>query len=122
LEASTTAPQQETLTRANARLYQLLVDLDDRADRFRQVLTRGLITGAPSPPLASGFFLAATGEVKAFMADVFELVVDCQNEVSWTAETLRVDASYRRKARLGYVGLAIAAAIVIALAIGARVG
>jgi hypothetical protein len=106
-----------TLT-ANARLYQFLSYLRQGRKRLGRLVYRGAHSETPAAPMIAGCYFAATGQdarhEQAFVAGVFREIVEQQNYVSWTAEALRQESSYRRAAGLGYVLLVV----ILALAAG----
>jgi len=94
------------ILQGNIRLYQAMADLRERRGRLASLLTRGL--SRPSL-LLGGCFLASTGpdpaREQAFATGVFPLLIQYQNYVSWTAEPLAEEATYRRWTVAGYAGL-----------------
>ena len=105
------------LARRNARLFHFLNELDARRQRLGRLLVRAAVSEMPSPPLLGGCFLAATADVpegQAFVTGVLQLLLENQNYVSWTREATDDERSYLRRARLGYIAVAIAAVLTIA--------
>ena len=105
--------------RAHARLYRLLEEFRGREARFRRMLIRSLYAtpDRETPWHPGGLFFAATGsdvaKQQAFAAGVLPRLREMQNHVGWTEATLREDATLRRWAALGYVGIAAVATAVI---------
>ena len=95
----------------NARLYHFLADMHRRATHLSTILTRAWSAASPGPALFGGCFLAGTGEdptsQQAFVPEVFRLLIDNQNYVSWTKRTLAQDSDYKRLAAFGYTGLSL---------------
>jgi len=92
---------------ANARLYQLLVQMRQRHRAFHHILTRSLATSSAGPLLFGGCFLAATGadaeKEQAFVHGVFRSLIENQNYVSWSKDALEEEAEYARWTRIGYL-------------------
>ena len=113
------ANTEETLRR-NARLVQMLGELRDRQPRWSHILTQGVTVQEKQTPLLGGAFLCATGpdaaREQAFVHDVFSLLIENQNYVSWTPEALDENRDYVRWARLCYIGIALLAAGFVFLA------
>jgi hypothetical protein len=118
-EKSGDASPEETLRR-NARLVYLLGQLRDRQPRWSHILTQGVTVQEKQMPLLGGAFLCATGpdaaREQAFVHDVFSLLLENQNYVTWTPEALDENRDYLRWARLCYVGIALLTAGFVFLA------
>jgi hypothetical protein len=106
----------------NQRLFQFLHDLYMRGPRLGRLLARGLPvepTAVPGDtpaalPLVAGCYLAATGRDErhqAFVAGVFQRLTESQSAVSWSAEALVEDRSYKQWAGLLYVAAVLLLAI-----------
>lgn len=103
---------------ANARLYQFLAYFRMARKRLGRLLQRGTQSDPATPSMLAGCFFAATGVdarvEQAFVAGVFQEVLENQNFVCWTPQALQQECSYRRLATIGYVGLVLVIAIVAA--------
>jgi hypothetical protein len=101
----------EELLRRNGRLVQMLGELRDRQPRWSHILTQGITVQEKQMPLLGGAFLCATGpdtaREQAFVHDVFSLLIENQNYVTWTPEAVDENRDYRRWTRLCYLGIAL---------------
>jgi hypothetical protein len=113
-------PETEATLRRNARLVYMLGQLRDRQPRWSHILTQGMPMQEKQPPLLGGAFLSATGpdaaREQAFVHDVFRLLIENQNYVTWTPEALDENRAYLRWVSLCYLGIALLAAGFIFLA------
>jgi IcmF-related N-terminal domain len=107
--------------RGNVRLYQLLQQVRERHRRLGRLLSRAvLIDGLPAVMLG-GCYLAGTGpdprSQQAFLPGVFRRLIETQDFVAWTPETLAREASDNRKVRIGYCVLGVLTAVSAALVV-----
>ncbi len=104
----------------NARLVQLLGELRERQPRWSHILTQGLAAQEKQLPLLGGAFLCATGPDavydQAFVHDVFRLLIENQNYVSWTAEAVEENRDYQRWTWLSYLGIVLLLTALVFLA------
>jgi type VI protein secretion system component VasK len=95
--------------RANARLIQTLAHLRQGCRRLGRILYQATQIEPGTPPMIAGCYLAATGadvlHEQAFVAGVFQELLQNQNFVAWSGQALAEEANYRRLTRLGYLGL-----------------
>ena len=97
----------------NSRLYVLLCKIRGQVvDRLKSVLIHGFgfdptdKRGLGEPLLFSGCYFAATGGgdgQKAFVKNVFEKMLDLEEELEWTETALAEDERYHNLARIGMV-------------------
>jgi hypothetical protein len=95
----------------NARLYTLLCRIrSELRSRLRNILLYGFSFEPgekqphEKPLLFNGCYFAATGDTgdrQAFVKNVFEKMLDLEEELEWTPEALREDARYHRLAQFG---------------------
>lgn len=105
----------EEVTRRNSRLYRFMGLMRDGEKRLRRVVVHGLEARADGPALLGGCYLAATGPEPAFIAGVFQRLLEAQAFVSWTDKALAEDAAYYRMTRYGYGLLAVVVVASVAL-------
>ena len=114
--------------RANSQLYRFLAAMRDRRERLAQ-LVKDCIPALPGEPiLYRGCYVAGTGPDpatgQAFAPGVLRLLIQEQDNVTWTADAMAQDATAMRLARgikfflIGVIGLAL---LVILLLIGWKV-
>lgn len=111
----------------NTHLYAMLCKIRGHVlDRMKHVLVHGFgydpddRRAAGTPVLFGGCYFAATGasnDRRAFVQNVFDKMLDLEEELEWTEEALVEDDRFQRLARTGMVlngvlGLALAAAFV----------
>ena len=97
----------------NAKLYTLLCKIRSEVRaRLRGILLHGISIDAAnkdtedSPPLFNGCYFAATGDTddrQAFVRNVFEKMIDQEEELEWTPEAWREDNRNHALAQLGMV-------------------
>ncbi len=114
--------EKEAFTRTgNTRLYGLLCKVRfTLKHRLSEILAGGFghdenHDGATEPFLFSGCYFAAAGgseDRQAFVKGVFDKLIEEQEEIEWTRETLKSDRRYRI---LGNIGLAVDAILAVAL-------
>lgn len=108
-----------TLVEGNARLYQLMSELNERHKRLSRLLGRALGSDTSAPPLCSGCYVAATGKdarrEQAFVAGVFRRLPENQDFVTWTDEALKEDTDAHKWATYGYAALGVAALALAAI-------
>jgi hypothetical protein len=101
---------------SNAELYRFLSEVRERQARASKILSLG-VTGQ----LLGGGYLAATGKnsdrERAFLRPVFARLSEEQDYVAWTPEAIAEDESYQRIAKIGYIALAVAAIVEVAILI-----
>jgi len=106
--------------RENIRFFGFLGAIRARHARLAGLLNRGLTLGAAGPALLGGFYFAGTGRdagrEQAFVAGVFQRLLESQNAVAWTPEARAEEAGYRRWARR--VGVAVGAYVVALVVLG----
>jgi hypothetical protein len=95
----------------NAALVRFLAEVRDREDRLSRLL-RSSIPAFDEPLLFGGCYLAGTGSEpntgQAFVSGVFKRMITDQDRVSWTADAIEADTSYRRLAHTVSLGLWLA--------------
>ena len=105
----------------NRALYSLLCKIRrDVGPRLDKVLVEGFSYDAEDGSnsetlLFSGCYFAAAGDTEdrqAFVKQVFDKLPEQQEELEWTEDAMREDRWYER---LAYAGLALDAALVVAL-------
>jgi hypothetical protein len=106
----------------NARLYTLLCKIrSELRARIRNILLHGFsfdpveAEDDEKPLLFNGCYFAATGDTddrQAFVKNVFEKMLDLEEELEWTPDAIREDRRYQRWAQLG---MFVDAALIIAL-------
>jgi hypothetical protein len=106
----------------NAKLYMLLCRIRSEVRaRLRNILLHGLSFDPNDkdeqdrPLLFNGCYFAATGDTddrQAFVRNVFEKMLDMEEELEWTPEAWQEENRYQRLAQLG---LAIDGALVLGL-------
>jgi hypothetical protein len=102
----------------NCRLYLMLSEMWERANRLSRILTRGLLGSGESSLRFGGTYLASTGQdagQQAFVAGVFRRLTDSQNYVAWTDEAKAEDARQHRWANIGYGVLGLLGVAVLAV-------
>jgi type VI protein secretion system component VasK len=111
-----TAGRPTAALRANVQLYQLFAQLRHGCDSLAQIVLRGTRLELGGPPMIAGCYLAGTGaderREQAFVADVFQELLQNQNFVTWSPQALATEAAFRRRTRLGYLALGMLLAIV----------
>ena len=95
----------------NAKLYSLLCKIRSQLrSRLRNILLHGYSTetgdeqAEQAPLLFSGCYFAATGKTgdrQAFVKNVFEKMLDMEEELDWTDDALIEDDRYHALARMG---------------------
>jgi hypothetical protein len=94
----------------NAKLYMLLCKIRSEVRaRLRGILLHGISIDATNkeaelPPLFNGCYFAATGESEdrqAFVRNVFEKMIDQEEELEWIPEAWREDSRHHALAQLG---------------------
>jgi hypothetical protein len=107
------------LLKANSQLYRFLAALRDRNARIARLVKQSLPDLPGEPVLYGGCYFAATGADsgtgQAFTSGVLNRLVDDQDHVTWTADTLSEDASLLKLARAVKIGLLTMIAIVVTL-------
>jgi type VI protein secretion system component VasK len=95
------------MTEGNARLYRLLCLMRERQKPLSRILALAIVPEVQGPILFGGCYFAATGSLpsrqQAFIAAVFQRLIENQNFVSSEAE----ERAYRRWMRFGYSALAL---------------
>ena len=101
--------------RGNIRLYQLLRRIREREARLGRILSRTVMADGLPSAMLGGCYLAGTGRdpgtEQAFIPGVFRRLIESQDFVSWTPELVDREARYGRWARIGYIALALLAAL-----------
>ena len=97
----------------NAKLYMLLCKIRSEVRaRLRGILLHGISIDANEkesvepPPLFNGCYFAATGDSEdrqAFVRNVFEKMIDQEEELEWTPDAWRDDDRHHSLAQLGMV-------------------
>lgn len=107
----------------NVRLFHFLNDMRQRESRLLRILNRGILASQHDTWQLQGCFLAATGadasRDQGFVEGVFPQLLETQDQLAWTEQALAEDASCRRWATIGYVGLAIF--LIVTVAIGLNI-
>ena len=115
--------ERDGLTKSgNAKLYMLLCKIRSEVRaRLRSILLHGLSFDPTEKDdedrllLFNGCYFAATGDTddrQAFVRNVFEKMLDMEEELEWTPDAWREEDRYQRLAQLG---LAIDGALVLGL-------
>lgn len=106
-----------TVTEGNVELYRLMSEMRLRQKRLGQLTVRAVQPEDGGPPLFGGCYVAATGNDpandQAFVPGVFRRLLENQNYLCWTETALEEDAAQLRWTTLGYVGIALVAALVV---------
>lgn len=96
----------------NAKLYMMLCKIRNEVRaRLRGILLHGISIDANNkddepPPLFNGCYFAATGDSddrQAFVRNVFEKMIDQEEELEWTEDAWREEARHHLLAQLGMV-------------------
>jgi hypothetical protein len=91
------------VVRANSQLYRFLAAMRNRRERLSQLVKDCIPTLPGEPILYRGCYLAGTGRdpatEQAFAPGVFMLLINQQDNVTWTAAALRQDATFTRLSR-----------------------
>jgi hypothetical protein len=101
------------VTDGNGALFRLMAQMDQRQENLGYVLQAGM-DASEGPALLGGCYVAGTGRdalEQAFVAGIFQRLLESQDLVTWTDETLAEDAFCHRWARRGYGILAAVAAV-----------
>jgi type VI protein secretion system component VasK len=104
----------------NAALVRFLTEVRAREDRLSRLL-RSSVPAFDEPLLFGGCYLAGTGSdpatQQAFVSGVFKKMIMDQDRVSWTADAIEADSSYRHLAHTVSLILSLAIAVqILALA------
>jgi hypothetical protein len=109
----------ERATHRNGQLFRFLGALREGQKRLTELVVHGLASKPKGPALLRGCYLAATGRdsarEQAFVAGVFQRLLEYIRYVSWTQEALAEDAAYHRRASYGYLALPIYLIVLILL-------
>jgi len=103
---------------SNAGLIHFLSDTHERWRRLGRILGRVISLDPGGDLMLGGCYLAATGQTESqqgFVAGVIRTILEHQNFVAWTTESLRQDRADSRRAtlcNLGFLGVTVFAAIV----------
>lgn len=112
----------DAIVKANQRRFRLLAEVSSRMRLVPEMIAHCFQATAPARPLFRGFAMAATGtdslREQGFAAGALRWLVEAQDYVRWTEETLREDTLYRRWALWGSLGLASFLALVVFLCVG----
>lgn len=112
----------------NGKLYNLLCEIRLRLRaRIRSILVNAYgfepssESGTEQSFLFGGCYFAATGETddrRAFVHDVFQRLVDLQDDVEWSSQALAANARFHRLAHVGMVldGILLIALILLLIA------
>jgi hypothetical protein len=107
--------------RRNSQLYRFLGAMRGGQKRLTELVLQGLSSKPDGPPLLGGCYLAATGrdpaQDQAFVAGVFQRLLDSIKYVSWTEKAVVEDAAYHRLTRYGYIALPIFTIAVVLLGV-----
>ena len=106
----------ETVVKENVALYHLMRQMHERQKRLARILALGIAQETNGPALWGGCYIAGTGkdaETQAFAHGVFNRLVENQDYISWTKEASTQEWNYLRWTRLGYIGLAAYAAVLV---------
>ncbi len=102
-----TAPM---LVLANSRIFEFQAAVTRRVPGLSKVLSRIESTESEVGFWLGGCFFMATStdpRLQAFAPGVFRLLLENQNHVAWTNETLADEADYQRWIIVGYAAMAI---------------
>ncbi len=103
---------------SNAGLIRFLSNTHERWRRLGRILGRVISLDPGGDLMLGGGYLAATGQTESqqgFVAGVIRTILEHQNFVSWTTESLRQDRVNSRRAtlcNLGFFGVTVFAAVV----------
>jgi hypothetical protein len=114
-----TPGQVQGMLRKNLRLFQFFARLRQARKRLARILQRGLMLEPEAPPMVAGVYLTGTGldsRDQAFVAGIFQEMLENQNFVSWTPQAFSDESSYRRMTRMGYATLLIILCVVASTA------
>jgi hypothetical protein len=106
LEASS-AHNDGKVLRSNAELVQFLSETHERWRRLGRILGRVVSLDPQGDLMLGGSYLAATGETEGeqgFVAGVLQALLENQNFVAWTSESLGIDRNESRRATLCNLG------------------
>lgn len=112
---SASAESYEPTVTGNARLYELLNEMRERSPRLSAIVKRALEAEANGNLLFGGCYVAGTGSEPAFVAGVFQRLIDHQNAVTWTDAAFLDDARSHRLTTTGYTVLIILGLAVLAI-------
>jgi hypothetical protein len=105
----------------NGRLYEFQQTLRSCREGLVGVLTRFAGQEMAEGFYLGGFYFGGTGvdpvTQQAFVPGVFRLVVDHQNQVSWTPDALAEEADYQRWTMFGYAAMGVFCIVLIALGV-----
>ncbi len=95
----------------NVRLYQLVDCLRECEPRLQRIINRGILATESSHWQLGGCFLAATGSdavrEQGFAEGFFPQLLETQDQLAWSPEALKEDASLRRWTTFGWATLAV---------------
>ena len=103
---------------SNSGLIHFLSDTHERWQRLGRILGRVISLDPGGDLMLGGCYLAATGQAETeqgFVAGVIRTILEHQNFVAWTAESLRQDRAYSRRAtlcNLGFLGVTVLALVI----------
>ena len=103
---------------SNAGLIHFLADTHERWRRLGRILGRVISLDPGGDLMLGGCYLAATGQTESqqgFVAGVYRTILEHQNFVAWTADSLRQDRADSRRAtlcNLGFLGVIFLAAAI----------
>jgi hypothetical protein len=107
------------LAQTNARLFLLYDELQERSRWLGEILSRGLAGRPADRCLFGGCYVAGTGadagQEQAFVAGVFERLMESQSYVYWTEQAWAEERRYRRWVSLGWAALAAVGLAALAL-------
>jgi hypothetical protein len=106
----------DPIVTGNARLYEMLNEMRERHPRLSAILKRALEAEADGNLLFGGCYIAATGSDPAFVAGVFQRLIDHQNAVTWSDGAFEDDARSHRLTTIGYTVLIVVGLAILVLA------
>jgi hypothetical protein len=120
LDAASGAEDGKVL-QSNAELVQFLSETHERWRRLGRILGRVLSLDPQGDLMLGGSYVAATGETEGeqgFVAGVLRTMLENQNFVAWTSESLRIDRNESRRAtlyNLGFLAIIVLAVTMVYL-------
>jgi hypothetical protein len=103
----------------NYQLCRFLSAMHEGQRRLTGIIQNGLVSKADGPDLLGGCYLAATGRDpntdQAFVAGVFERLLESVSSISWSDEALKEEAGYQTWTRYGYIALPVFAVAMVLL-------
>lgn len=101
--------QDKKYLRANVRLYNFLLEMRTRRRHLARLLNLAVAQPGGEPTLLGGCYFASTGrdDPQAFIAAVFQRLLESQAFVAWTRDARDDEQRSHRRALAGFVGLGV---------------